>query len=125
MTTVAKLPLTRKVNKMPKQQSTKKINKMPHNNESDLKFLRKMKIFKARHPHITVKPPRNQKPRKVLDKTLNKKFWKSKAKAKIVNMSLQFHQKIENNQYTNWTIFREHLQKLFNNKEMNIRITMI
>ena len=98
---------------------------MPNNNENDLKFLRKMKIFKAKHPHITVKPPRSQKLRKVLDKTLNKKFWKSKAKAKIVNMSLELHQKIENNQYTNWTIFGEHLQKLFNNKEMNIRITMI
>ena len=84
-----------------------------------------MRAFQARHPHISVRPPRNQKPRKVLDKTLNKKFWKSKAKAKIVNMSIELHQKIENNQYTNWTVFREHLQKLFNNKEMNIRITMI
>ena len=123
MTTVAKLPLTKKVNKMPKQQSTKKTNKMPHNNENDLKFLRKMKIFKAKHPHITVKPPRSQKSRK--DPTLNKKFWKSKAKAKIFQMNLQFHQKIENNQYTDWTELREHLRKIFRNKEMNINITMI
>ena len=84
-----------------------------------------MRAFQARHPHISVRPPRNQKPRKVLDKTLNKKFWKSKAKAKIVNMSLQLHQNIESNQFTNWTVFREHLQKLFNNKNMNIRVTMI
>ena len=113
-----------KSTKMPNQPSTRKINKMS-NQQSTREFLRKMRAFKARHPKITVKPPRNQKPRKVLDKTLNKKFWKSKAKAKIVNMSIELHQKIENNQYTNWTVFREHLQKLFNNKEMNIRISMI
>ena len=125
MTAVAKLPLTRKVNKMPKQQSTRKVNKMPHNNESDLKFLRKMKIFKARHPNITVKPPRSQKPRKNPPPYMNKKFWKSKAKAKIFQMNLQFHQQIENNQYTDWTELREHLRKIFRNKEMNINITMI
>ena len=113
------------------------------------KFNNLTKTFQEEHPWIKVRPPRKlcdrqppktnwikktqrnipnisvRKPRKVQDKTLNKKFWKTKAKAKIVNMSLELHQNIESNQYTNWTLFREHLQKLFNNPKMNIRVTMI
>ena len=107
-----------------------------------------IKQFKKKCPWVKVRPPREpcdrqpsktnrvkktqrnisnilRKRRKVLDKTLNKRFWKSKAKANIVNMSLQLHQNIESNQYTNWTLFREHLQRLFNNKNMNIGVTMI
>ena len=108
-----------------------------------------IKPFKKKCPWVKVRPPRDpcdrqppttnrvkktqrnipsisvRKRRKVLDKTLNKRFWKTKTKTKIVNMSLELHQKIESNQYTNWTLFREHLQKLFNNPNMNIRVTMI
>ena len=121
--------------------STTRTRVKMSNQKSTRNFLRKMRAFKANHPWITVSPPRNpcEKPKtqrnipnisvrkttKVLDKTLNKRFWKTKTKTKIVNMSLELHQKIESNQYTNWPLFREHLQKLFNNPNMNIRVTMI
>ena len=98
---------------------------MPNTNESDLKFFRKMKEFKARHPNITVKLPRSQKPRKNPPPYMQKKFWKSKAKAKIFQMDLQFKQQIEDTQYTDWTELRKHLRKIFRNKDININITMI
>ena len=109
----------------------------------DYKFNILTKTFQEEHPWIKVRHPRSpcdrqppktqrnipnmsvRKTRKVLDKTLNKRFWKTKTKTKIINMSLELHQKIETNQYTNWSLFREHLQKLFNNPNMNIRVTMI
>ena len=120
-------------------------NQEEKNNEEEKKneFNILIKPFKKRCPWVKVRPPRNpcdrhppktqrnipnisvRKTTKVLDKTLNKRFWKTKTKTKIVNMSLELHQKIETNQYTNWSLFREHLQKLFNNPNMNIRVTMI
>ena len=97
---------------------------MPNTNEKDLKFFKKMKTFKASHPHITVKLPRSHKIKNP-HPYLQKKFWKTKAMKNTFQMDLQFLQQIEESQYTDWRQFRQHLRKVFRNPNMKINVMTI
>ena len=73
---------------------------MPNTNKRDLKFIKKIKDFKASHPYITVKMPRSHKTIKNPPPYLQKKIWKTLAMKKTFQMDLQFIQQIEDSQYT-------------------------
>ena len=98
---------------------------MPKTNKMDLKFIQKIKDFKASHPYIKVKMPMNNKTIKNPPPYLQNKFWKTKAMKKTFQMDLQFIQQIEDSQYTDWGQLRKHLRKIFKNKDMIINIMMI
>ena len=98
---------------------------MPKTNKMDLKFIKKIKDFKASHPYITVKMPKTNKTMKKPPPYLQKKFWKTKAMKKTFQMDLKFIQKIEDTQFTGWGQLRKHLRKIFRNNNMIINIMMI
>ena len=97
---------------------------MKNTNEKDLKFYKRLKIFKESHPHIEVKLPRNMKIKNP-PPYMQKKYWKSKTMQNTFQMDLQFLQHVEESQYTDWKQFRQHLRKVFRNPNMKINVMII
>ena len=90
----------------------------------NFKFHQSMKAFKRDHPYIKIKAPRMKKDRNP-PPHLNKENWIAKSEKEIIKIDIQYPQQMEDNHFTCWKKFREHLRKKLNNPGLDINIWIV
>ena len=83
-----------------------------------------MKAFKRDHPYIKIKAPRMKKDRNP-PPHLNKENWIAKSEKEIIQIDIQYPQHVEDNHFTCWKKFREHLKRKLNNPSLKINIWIV
>ena len=90
----------------------------------DFKFHNNLKTFKRDHPWIKIKAPRMPKDRQP-PPHLNKTNWIAKTEKEILRIDIQYPLQVENDHFTCWKKFREHLRKKLNIPGLDIHIWIV